>query len=108
MTSRTLALPLLRLHWLCPAPQERVCLREGNMGRAGVFVDALVRPRTSASRGHSRWLSLIHGIKLADPRHEELTTKVTINAGKSHYSRDAKGTATREAAIWHAPDRSHR
>jgi hypothetical protein len=56
-----------------------------NPGRAGVFVDGkYVGP--AANFGSSRKYSVAageHEVKLVEPRYEEMTTKVTVTAGKT-------------------------
>jgi hypothetical protein len=69
---------------VCQAQQSGSLSVKTSTGRAGVFVDGkYVGP--AANFGVARTYQVPageHEVKLADPRYEELTTKVTITSGK--------------------------
>jgi hypothetical protein len=82
-----LVLPVLLLGALtvvCQAQENGSLSVKTSTGRAGVFVDGkYVGP--AANFGVARTYQVPageHELKLADPRYEELTTKVMITAGK--------------------------
>jgi PEGA domain len=69
---------------LCLAQGNGSLCVKANTGRAGVFVDGKYMGPAANFRV-ARTYSVAageHEVKLADPRYEELTTKVTITAGK--------------------------
>ncbi len=77
--SGAMALPLI-----CLAQQNGSLCVKTNTGRAGVFLDGkYLGP--AANFGHARTYVAAageHELKLAEPRYEEFTSKVTITAGK--------------------------
>ena len=84
MKSRTFVLLLLGLPLLCLGQQNGSLCVKANTGRAGVFVDGKYLGPAANFRV-ARTYSVAagdHEVKLADPRYEELTTKVTIRPGK--------------------------
>lgn len=69
---------------LCLAQGNGSLCVKANTGRAGVFVDGKYMGPAANFRV-ARTYSVAageHEVKLADPRYEELTTKVTVAAGK--------------------------
>jgi hypothetical protein len=81
MKSRTFVFLLLGLPLVCLGQENGSLSVKASTGRAGVFVDGRYYRSGRASRNricpcHD------HEVKLADPRYEELTTKVTIRASK--------------------------
>jgi PEGA domain len=81
-----LLLPLLSL-----AQQNGSLVVKTSTGRAGVFVDGKYMGPAS-NFGVARTYSVPagdHEVKLAEPRYEEATTKVTVTAGKKTVVRQA-------------------
>lgn len=86
MKHRTLLLVVsaLGLTSLCQAQQNGSLCVKANTGRAGVFVDGKYLGPAANFRVARTYPVAAgeHELKLIDPRYEELTTKVTITAGK--------------------------
>jgi hypothetical protein len=75
-----------------PGARERVCLREGEHGTRECFGRQRFRSGRELPRREDMPVAVgDHEISLAGPRYEEVTTRVAINAGKNHDSRDDKG-----------------
>jgi hypothetical protein len=74
----------LALALLCQAQQNGSLCVKANTGRAGVFVDGKYLGPAANFRVARTYPVAAgeHELKLVDPRYEELTTKVTITAGK--------------------------
>ena len=72
------------LPWLCQAQETGKLCVKANTGRAGVFVDGKYLGPAANFRIARTYAVAAgdHEVKLADPRYEELTTKVSITAGK--------------------------
>jgi PEGA domain-containing protein len=86
MKSRTLGLLLvgMGLPLLCLAQENGSLCVKANTGRAGVFVDGKYLGPAANFRVARTYPVAAgdHEVKLADPRYEELTTNVTVKAGK--------------------------
>jgi len=86
MGCRTAVLVLVAamLPLLCLAQGDGSLCVKANPGRAGVFVDGKYLGPAANFRVARTYPVAAgeHEVKLADPRYEELTTKVTIAAGK--------------------------
>ena len=69
---------------ICQAQQNGSLCVKANTGRAGVFVDGkYLGPAANFRIARTYPVAAgEHELKLADPRYEELTAKVTITAGK--------------------------
>jgi hypothetical protein len=69
---------------ICRAQENGSLCVKANPGRAGVFVDGkYLGPAANFRVARTYPLAAgDHEVKLVDPRYEELTTKVTIQAGK--------------------------
>ena len=72
------------LPFLCMAQENGSLCVKANTGRAGVFVDGkYLGPAANFRIARTYPVAAgEHEVKLVDPRYEELTTKVTIAAGK--------------------------
>jgi len=84
MKKRMLLFTLLGLPMLSLGQENGSLCVKANTGRAGVFVDGKYLGPAANFRV-ARTYSVPagdHDVKLADPRYEELTTKVTIRTGK--------------------------
>lgn len=84
MRKKILALIITAMPLLCPAQENGSLCVKASTGRAGVFVDGkYLGP--AGNFGVARTYSVAagdHEVKLSDPRYEEVTTKVSIKAGK--------------------------
>jgi hypothetical protein len=82
--TRAIMLAAVLLPLLCQAQESGFLCVKANTGRAGVFVDGkFLGP--AANFRVARTYSVAagqHELKLVDPRYEELTSQVTIVAGK--------------------------
>lgn len=79
-----LLLATVGVPFLCEAQNNGSLCVKANTGRAGVFVDGKYMGPAANFRVARTYLVAAgdHEVKLVDPRYEELTTKVTITAGK--------------------------
>jgi len=72
------------LPWLCAAQENGSLCVKANTGRAGVFVDGkYLGPAANFRIARTYPVAAgDHEVKLVDPRYQELTTKVSVKAGK--------------------------
>src|SRR5581483_1295108 len=84
MKSRSFVLLIIGLPLACMGQQNGSLCVKANTGRAGVFVDGKYLGPAANFRVARTYPVAAgeHEVKLVDPRYEELTTKVTIAAGK--------------------------